>query len=187
MGVPKQLLPWGHGTLIEHVIKISSSLNTEVHLILGAYGKEIQPKIPETENLHCHINSQWKQGIGSSIAFAVKSLKKRSFDGILFLLADQPFVTSAYLETMRTCFDKNTTSIVCSEFGGNLGVPALFPSACFDELSALNADAGAKKIIRKQSDKLIRLKADDYITDIDTLKDYQIAHDLQFGKGSSKL
>lgn len=186
MGVPKQLLPWGSSTLIGHVIKISSSLNTEVHVILGANAHVIQSELPMAENINIYLNPEWKGGIGNSIAFAVKTLKKHHLDGILFLLGDQPFVTKDYLEKMRNHFDKNTTSIIASEFNGSLGVPALFPSEYFDELSTLNGDVGAKKIVLKYSDKLIKLAANDYVTDIDTISDYKTAHDLHFGKRSQK-
>src|SRR5690606_14241954 len=119
MGIPKQLLPWGSSTLIGHVIKISTSLNTEVHVILGANAHVIQPELPMAENINFYLNPEWDDGIGNSIAFAVKTLKKHHLDGILFSLGDQPFVTKDYLEKMRDHFDKNTTSIIASEFNGN--------------------------------------------------------------------
>lgn len=187
MGVPKQLLPWGNSSLLSYVIHTASALNEEVHVILGAHSEVIKPEIPKIKKVYAHTNPEWEEGIGNSIAFAIRSLEDLKLDGILFLLADQPFVTRAYLEEIQGHFTENTTSIVVSEFKRNLGVPVLFPSVYFNELSTLNADVGAKQIIKKHSDKIIKLDANQYVRDIDTLIDYQNAHDIQFGNHPTDL
>jgi len=187
MGVPKQLIPWGHTSLLNHVIHTASTLDVEVHVILGARNTMINPELPKIKNVHSHINQYWEKGIGNSIAFAVSTLADLKLDGILFLLGDQPFVTKAYLEEMIEEFKLNTTAIIVSKFKGNFGVPALFASEYFSELLALNGDIGAKHIIKKHTDKLITMVADQYIRDIDTLIDYKDAHDIQFGKSPTDL
>lgn len=187
MGVPKQLLPWGNESLLNHVIHTAAILSQEVHVILGANSKMIQAALPSDGHIHCHTNPNWESGLGSSIAFALHTLKDFKLDGILFLLGDQPFVNGAYLQEMYTTFKANPTSIIVSKFSGKLGVPAIFSSAFFNELSTLNADVGAKQIIKRHTEKVRALEADQYVRDLDTLEDYRDAHNAEFGHTSFEL
>lgn len=187
MGVPKQLLPWGDSNLISHVIHIATCLKQEVHVILGAHAQLIKAELPEIKNLYTHINPNWKEGIGDTIAYAANTLREEGFDGMLFLLADQPFVPKIFIKQIQERFIENTTSIIVSEFNENLGVPVLFPSEYFKELAALSGDVGAKRIIKKYLNKAIRLNAEPYVRDIDTLSDYQNAYDNNFKDTSRDL
>src|SRR5690606_4228427 len=181
MGVPKQLMPWGNDSLLNHVISTASTLDLQLHIILGAHGETIRKEIPKINNVHPHINPQWKEGIGSSIAFAISTLKNLKLDGVLFLLGDQFFVSTDYLKEIITHFEKDTSEIIVSEFHGNLGVPALFSSEYFNELSTLHADTGAKLIMKKDQTKVLKLNAEQHVRYIDTLEDYQKAHQVMFG------
>lgn len=181
MGVPKQLLPWGNNSLLNHVIHTACTLDHQVHVVLGAHGARIKKEIPEIVNLHAHINPKWKEGIGNSIAFAMTKLMDVNLDGVLFLLGDQPFVSASYLMELLSCFKGNSTGIIVSEFYGNLGVPAVFSSAYFKELSTLSTDVGAKSIIKTHPKKVLKLNAEAYVRDIDTLADYRKAHQIMFG------
>ncbi|WP_417363121.1 nucleotidyltransferase family protein [Galbibacter sp.] len=187
MGVPKQLLPWGNKSLLNHVIHTASTMDLQIHVVLGANSRMIQEALPSGDHIHVHTNPYWDTGLGSSIAFAVKNLEHDKLDGILFLLADQPFISSTYLEEMRAHFKENTSSIIVSKFNGNLGVPAIFSSEYFNELETLNADVGAKQIIKMHVDKVLKLDADRYVRDIDTLEDYRDAHKAEFGATPSDL
>src|SRR5690606_20896345 len=83
MRVPKQLIPWGNMSLLNHVIHTASALDVEVHVILGARNKMIKPELPKVKNVHSHINQYGEKGIGNSIAFAVSTLADLKLDGIL--------------------------------------------------------------------------------------------------------
>src|SRR5690606_19529437 len=119
MGVPKQLLPWGSRTLLNHVVHTATALDLDIHVVLGAHAKVIQQALPNADHIHWHLNPNWEHGLGSSIAFAVNSLEDLKLDAILFLLADQPFVTTAYLQEIRERFLETKTSIIVSKFNGN--------------------------------------------------------------------
>ncbi|WP_335964902.1 nucleotidyltransferase family protein [Galbibacter sp. PAP.153] len=181
MGVPKQLLPWGDRTLLEHSICIATPIFEDVFVVLGANAELIEQQTTLNVPILKHVN--WKNGLGSSIAFAVKELKHHHFDGILFVLGDQPFVTGRYLKTLQHTFQQESQSIIASQFRKKLGVPAIFPQKYFNLLEELNADEGAKQIIKENEDNVIAIPAGDFVMDIDTKQDYKKAHKLFFGVG----
>ena len=99
MGTPKQLLKWGKETLLENAVSTAVNVeNASLFVVLGANAELIQQKI--TLNAEALYHKDWKQGLGSSIAFGVGTLQKLDFDGVLIMLADQPFVTSYYLKEL---------------------------------------------------------------------------------------
>lgn len=176
MGKPKQLLKWKSATLLDHTIDNATSIkDSNIFVILGAYHELIKSKI-QHQKIQIIFNINWELGLGSSIAEGVKHLisTNSNYEGVLLMLADQPIVDSSYLKTLQDAFEVGKKKIVASDYGNNkLGVPALFDSSYIEELSELNQDKGAKKIIENHIDNVIVLKAKHLISDIDTKEDYE--------------
>jgi molybdenum cofactor cytidylyltransferase len=63
-----------------------------------------------------------------------------------------------------------------------LGVPALFDREVFDELLALEGDAGARVVIRKsEPTRIAAVKAPEAAFDVDTPADHQRLKELESG------
>ncbi|WP_083191598.1 nucleotidyltransferase family protein [Formosa haliotis] len=108
MGRPKQLLPWGNTTLLEHSLHTVLELESlETLVVLGANFNLIKEHII---NYPVTIldNKTWQEGLGNSIAFAVNYICKSSekVDAVLIVLADQPFIRPSYLKDMMASFQK---------------------------------------------------------------------------------
>lgn len=176
MGVPKQLLPWKNSFLLNHSIDTATQVpNSKTYVVLGANHDLIASKINriDTEILY---NANWKLGLGSSISFGVKSIMKseQKFDAVLIMLSDQPLIDSNYLNGLINLFKTGSNQIIASVYEPEkLGVPALFDVCYFEELSKLDDDKGAKKIIENHIDNVISLRANDLISDIDTMEEYE--------------
>ena len=87
--------------------------------------------------------------------------------------------------SVRSLIDVYTTSgkpIVASEYDGVLGVPALFDREAFEELLALEGDAGARVVIR-QSDasRIATIAAPEAAFDVDTPADHDRLKELEAG------
>lgn len=176
MGQPKQLLPWGETTLLAHSIETVSACGSIVFVVLGAYRDEIIGSIDLTEVIEFeYIN--WKEGIGSTISFAVKEIEQRynAIKGIIITLADQPFIDKGHYRELIRQYITNKECIIATENDSYLGVPALFPKAFFKELKTLSNDEGAKKIILKKINcvRKVRIFTDTF--DIDTIEAYNTA------------
>lgn len=170
-GSSKQLLPWGQTTMIGHCIsEVQRSRLDSLLVVLGAEAAKIQAVIPAETNIV--INKQWSDGIASSIRAGVDHIaSKDPVDGILIMLADQPFVSTAYLNELIEAFDSRDT-IVASTYDHGLGVPALFGADHFDLLAALEGDKGAGSILNTRRDSIKIIESNTELTDIDTIDSY---------------
>lgn len=176
MGKPKQLLPWKKTVLLNHVINTANHINNSAtYVVLGANNVIITPEI-QHQDIEIIYNPNWELGLGSSIAFGVKTImdSKHNFDAILILLSDQPLIDAYFLNALVDAFETGEKYIVASSYGTEkIGVPALFDTRYFKELSMLNQDKGAKEIISKHSEYVRSLNANHVIADIDTKEDYE--------------
>lgn len=175
MGQPKQLLKWGNETLIGNAVKTALATTAkDVFVVLGA---NYQLIMKEVEKLPIQIlkNDDWQEGLGSSIACTAKFCENnaKNMDGLIFTLADQPLITSGYLQKMITNFQVGYDQIVATEYeSGKKGVPALFDKIYFSELSAITGDDGAKSLLIKHTSNVSTMLSEANKTDIDTLEDY---------------
>lgn len=175
LGQSKQLLPWGNSTLLEKVVKNVLAVNAhKFFVVLGAYSNEIIEKINLSETTVL-INDNWQQGLGSSIAFAITAIDNKYSDvnAVLFVLADQPFISSIHLNAMIKLHLIEKESIIITKKEDYMGVPVLFPRKFFTELMSLSNDEGAKQIINRNKNGVKEVICQDDTADIDTFEAYE--------------
>ncbi|MBT8289854.1 MAG: nucleotidyltransferase family protein [Muriicola sp.] len=174
MGRTKQLLPWGNSTLLGNAVSTAHESGLEeVLVVLGAKANTIKATL---DSMPCQftVNSDWEEGLGSSIRTGVSHiLSSASFpDGILIMLADQPFVNADYLKKLIYHFENGDGGIICSNYGKKLGVPAIFGRKYFTKLQGLGGDEGAGGIIKTHRGDSYSLDAGNIVMDLDTHEDY---------------
>jgi len=175
MGQPKQLLPWGNQTLIEHQIQTFLKTGSTLIVVLGANEDLIVPVIEKTDALIV-INRHWKTGMGSSVSAGIKALAEffPLADGALITLVDQPLITVEHLQNIIDQFHPGRKQIIVSQSStGWKGVPALFDRYYFEELKKLKGDEGAKKVIQTSEHAVKCIECGDLLEDIDTADNYQ--------------
>ena len=175
MGSPKQLLKWKDSNLLEQTISKAIQLKSEaVIVVLGANSDKIIPKIDQNE-VDILINQNWNLGLGSSISEGVKFIQMSypHITGVLIILSDQPLIELDHYVSLIDVFAIRSKQIIATKYNdGKLGVPAIFDSLYFKDLSELNSDTGAKKLFSKYSDNIISVNNDQSAFDIDTYKQY---------------
>ena len=175
MGQPKQLLPWGHKTLIKHQIEILQDTGNPVNVVIGSNSDLVMPVI-EKYPVNIFTNTEWKSGLGSSISLGIDHIIQKfpNAKGVLITLLDQPLITTAYIEKMLSAFLAGSQQVIVSQsVSGWTGVPVLFDECYFNELTELRNDEGAKKIIKRHEENLILLDGGELLDDIDTPETYQ--------------
>ncbi len=184
MGVPKQLLPWGDTTLLGHAIETARNVKgADTLVVLGARDTHIQKEI-DAYLVPTVINRQWQHGLGTSIALGIQYIVENASEtrGVLIFLADQPFVSTAYLEQLIKKFKSGKQQIITTAYSSEkMGVPALFDACYFKELSELTGDKGAKAVIDSHSEKVIKMDTEVDLRDIDTLAVYKELYKEVFG------
>ena len=178
MGSPKQLLPWGESTLLEHTINQAEQSEIDnIYIVLGANHEKISTKI-KISNSTIIISDRWQLGLGSSLSSGIKYLQgsNNNYDGVLVMLADQPEVDAKYLNSMIKKLTARTGQIIATAYDSQIGVPAIFDQKYFAALSVLEGDKGAKKIIGENLVDVTTLSPKTSFIDIDTKKTYEQHH-----------
>lgn len=128
-------------------------------------------------------NVSYRDGIGSSIARGVKSVRQAA-DAVLLMLADQPLVTLDHLR--RLIAARADDAIAVTTFAGTEGPPVIFPARCFGELSILEGDEGARKVLKGFGGRIVRVAFEPAGVDIDAPRDLEDLENLrESGKGEA--
>lgn len=174
LGQPKQLLPWGKVTLIEHQIITLLNTGNPVNVVLGCHSDLIIPVL-KNYKINIIINDRWEEGMGSSISSGIAQIE-RSFpdvSAVIISLIDQPFVSASHIKIITGNYIPDCNQIIVSQSdSGWIGVPALFDKTYFKHLIKLEKDEGAKKIIKRFEENVTILNCKDLLEDIDTTEAY---------------
>jgi len=138
-------------------------------VVLGAYAAELAPLLTHTP-ASVVINRDWREGIGSSIRRGVAALPA-TCTGVMIMLADQAAVTTQDLQRLVSAWKRQSGYVAAAVYSGSIGVPAIFPRSRFTELSELRGDIGARRLLQRNPDRVIRVPMESASFDIDTPED----------------
>ncbi|MEJ7604149.1 MAG: nucleotidyltransferase family protein [Kofleriaceae bacterium] len=119
-----------------------------VAVVLGAEAPAIAGTLEDLRVARV-INSQWQDGIASSIRAAVAWARTTGVDALLITLADQPLLDVGHLARLRDTWLAGAP-IAASRFSGVVGAPAVFDRSMWDELARLEGDQGAGRVLRER-------------------------------------
>lgn len=169
-GSPKQLVRVaGRPLLHTAVTRASEVTGNALIVVLGAGSAELAPLLKHSPG-SVVVNQDWREGLGSSIRAGVARLPP-TCAGVLLLLADQAAVSADDLKRLAGVWRKQPQYLVAALYGGTSGVPAIFPRSSFRELSELRGDTGARALLRRNSDRVVRVPMPSAAIDIDTPED----------------
>jgi molybdenum cofactor cytidylyltransferase len=175
MGRPKQLLSYQGRSLILHAVEVAlASVCQPIIVVLGAYVEQIKPELM-LKAVQVVENSQWQEGMSSSIRAGISMLLKTNskVDAVIISLADQPLVSPQIFNQLIQSYQETQKVIIASKYNETTGVPALFSNALFPELMQLEGDRGAKALIQKYIETGLILLIPEAAIDIDTPDDYK--------------
>jgi molybdenum cofactor cytidylyltransferase len=183
LGTPKQLVEFKGKRLLRNATEVALRCSCEhVIVVLGSRADEIYKEISDLP-IETVINGEWTKGISTSLKAGLVKLMQSNPDvsAAVVMLSDQPFVSEKTVRSLIEVYAQSGNPIVASEYDGVLGVPALFDREVFDELLALQGDAGARVVIRKsEPTRIAAVKAPEAAFDVDTPADHQRLKELEF-------
>jgi molybdenum cofactor cytidylyltransferase len=186
-GQPKQLLPWGDKTMIQHVVDIAlDSPIDQVIVVLGCRAAEIRASIADRP-AQVVVNDRWQSGLSSSVQAGLSAVKPE-MGAALFVLADQPGLTTEVVARLVERYRETRAPVVVPTHRGRRGNPVLFDRSLFAELMQVKGDQGGRQLISEHRGALeeIEVETEAIFTDIDTAEDYQRSHDLWTDSNLSK-
>jgi molybdenum cofactor cytidylyltransferase len=176
MGRPKQLLLYRGQTLIRWAVETAlASVCHPIVVVTGAHAELVKNELKHLPILVVD-NGEWEKGMSSSIRIGIETLVATNgeLDGAVVMLCDQPFVTAAVVNALVEARFKTGKSIVASAYGETRGVPAFFSRQLFPEITALEANSGARQVIANHPDDVASVCFAEGVVDVDTPRDYEM-------------
>lgn len=176
-GSPKQLLPFGEGTLLGRVLDSVLAAPLEpVVLVLGAQAEAIAAALPPETLRRVRLvhNPRWEEGLSSSLRAGLAALRE-TVGAALLVLGDQPNVTAELIHQLLMQRARRGARIVAPVCRGRRGNPVLFDRTLFAELADVTGDQGGREVIARHIAELDTVEVADpeALADIDTCADYQ--------------
>ena len=175
MGSPKQLLSYKNKNLLRHTVDEALATGCEtVFVVLGANLDLLRNELRD-KPVSIIENKGWQEGMASSIRCALEKIAGTILrpDSIIFMVCDQPYVSSSLLLSLIAKKQETNLPIVASSYEDKSGTPALFHRSMFPALMELTGDKGARKLIAVNPEKVATVSFPEGITDMDTKEDYE--------------
>ena len=176
LGSPKQMLEYNGKTLLQHAIDTALATGCpKVMVVLGARADMLKPELAN-EPIEVLENKNWQEGMTSSIRYALQNITIAGFqpESIIFMVCDQPFVTSSLLMSLVEKGVETGLPIIASGYDDKAGTPAMFHKSMFPQLMELKGDKGARALLAAQPEKVAIVPFAKGVTDIDTVADYEL-------------
>ena len=175
-GRNKLLLTLGNKRIIEHVIdNVKSSKIKDIYLVYGNDQGEFE-EIGQSKGIKLIHNRDYHLGQSSSVKKGIELIGDR-YRGAMFLLGDQPFISSKTINLLLENFISNQKGIIVPSYQGKRGNPVIFSRDFFSAIKEIEGDRGARDIIKAHQDRTIYIPIKDKREnfDIDSEKDYHRA------------
>jgi molybdenum cofactor cytidylyltransferase len=171
LGRPKQLLPYGSGTLLEHVLAVARDCDFDQRLcVLGGGGPDVRDSV-ELDDFTVVLNEQFGEGCSSSIAAALASIDERA-EVLVLMLGDQPGVTAATVSALLA--GRRGAPLAACSYADGRGHPLAFDRSAFGELASLHGDKGVWKLLERHAAEVVDVPVEGSIPlDVDTWEDYE--------------
>jgi molybdenum cofactor cytidylyltransferase len=175
-GSAKQLVRIGDRPLLSLIAgRAAEVVGQALLIVLGAQAAELTPLLRHSGGSTV-VNRDWREGLASSIRTGIARLPP-SCAGVMLVLADQACVTAEDLRRLAGAWRRQPLCIAAAQYGGTVGAPAIFPRHLFGELSDLRGDSGARVLLKRHPDSLVKVPMTSAAFDLDTPDDL-----LELGK-----
>jgi molybdenum cofactor cytidylyltransferase len=175
LGRPKQLLPYGDGTLLGHVAATARSCGFDQTIVaIGGSAAAVRAGT-DLAGAEVVVNDAYGEGCSSSIAAALAAVDVRS-DLMVLMLGDQPGVTAATVRSLLA--GRGDAPLAVCRYDDGDGHPIAFARGVFGDLADLHGDKGVWRLLDRRAAEVARVPiAGPVPRDVDTPDDYQAVLD----------
>jgi molybdenum cofactor cytidylyltransferase len=170
MGSNKLLEHLNDRPLVRHVVDAAlSSQARPVVVVTGHQESEVHNALASC-NVSYTSNPNYAEGLSTSLKAGV-ALLPSSCKGVLILLGDMPLIDASLIDHMIEKFKASPSALAfVPTHKGEWGNPVLLTRPLFDQVSLLEGDAGARKLLMAHRDSVIEvpLESDSIFLDLDT-------------------
>jgi molybdenum cofactor cytidylyltransferase len=169
LGQPKQLLPFGDATLLDHVLSVARECAfDQLICVLGGASGSVRETV-NLEGAEVVVNEVFGSGCSSSIAASLPTI---TGDVLVLMLGDQPGVTPTSVRALLA--GRGEAPLAVCRYDDGRGHPFAFSRAVFPELAELHGDKGVWKLLERRADEVVEVRVPgDVPRDVDTWEDYR--------------
>jgi molybdenum cofactor cytidylyltransferase len=178
-GSTKQLAEFAGKPLVTRAVRTAESICGPRTLLVAGNDWERVTAACEPLRGFMILNPRFADGMAVSLTQGIRAIRDIA-DGVLLMLADQPLITPAHLESLVVAWRSSPDSICATAFADTSGPPVIFPRRCFSGLLALQGDRGARAVIDANRDRLITIPFENAAIDIDRPEDLKKWGQSQF-------
>ena len=109
-------------------------------------------RLAQERGFEVRINPHPELGLSGTVKIGLDALKE--CDGVMFAVADQPFLSPETVKRLCALFAENPHKIALPCANGRRGNPCMFPPKFFSELMELEGDRGGRTVIEAHEDEL---------------------------------
>jgi len=167
LGQPKQLLPYGDATLLDHVLDVARACPFDQLLCV------VSRELPGVDFSGATVvdNPDFGAGCSSSIAAALHAVDRRS-EVLVLMLGDQPGVRASSVAALLA--RRGDAPLAACAYEDGRGHPLAFARSMFAELQALRGDKAVWKLLDRRAAEVVDVPIDGPIPrDVDTWEDYE--------------
>ena len=171
-GAPKQLLDWKGLPLVKHVTNIILDSGLSPVVVVTGSDQDDVRKILDGTPVELVNNPDWESGQSTSVRAGIESLPE-GIAAAVFILVDQPFISSELIKKIRTIQAQSQAQIIHPQVNDQPANPVLFDNSLFGALSSLEGDTGGRILFEEYPPRIFSWIDDRIQKDIDTPEDYQ--------------
>jgi molybdenum cofactor cytidylyltransferase len=171
LGEPKQLLPFGAATLLDHTLATARACAFDQLLcVLGGAAGAVREGV-DLSGAEVVENHHFGTGCSSSIALALGAVDPRC-DVLVLMLGDQPGVTPATVAALLA--GRGDGPLAACRYDDGRGHPLAFARSAFADLADLHGDKGVWKLLDRRADEVVDVPVAGRVPlDVDTWEDYR--------------
>ena len=169
LGRPKQLLPYGDATLLDHVLGTARACRfDQLICVLGGSSEDVRATV-DLRGADVVVNREFGTRCSSSIATALGTVDPR-IDVLVLMLGDQPGVRPETVATLLA--GRGDAPLAACRYESGRVHPLAFARRTFGDLATLHGDKGVWRLMDR-SDVVEVVVPGAVPRDVDTWADYE--------------
>jgi molybdenum cofactor cytidylyltransferase len=171
LGRPKQLLPYGGATLLDHTVATARACGFDQIVVpIGGAADDVRTTV-DLSGTEVVVNYAFGKGCSSSIAAAIGAVDPHC-QVLVLMLGDQPGVTPAIVEALLA--GRGEAPLAVCRYDNGRGHPLAFERSDFGELTELHGDKGVWRLLDERADEVVEVPIPGPVPlDVDTSEDYE--------------
>ena len=172
LGQPKQLLPYGTRTLLDHVLGVARACAFDSTALRDRRrAAMVCAPVVDFDGVEVVENPAFATGCSSSIAAALAAVDPRA-DVLVLMLGDQPGVSVDAVRALLA--GRGAAPIAACAYADGRGHPLAFGRAMFGELASMHGDKAVWKLMDRFAPAVADVPVSGPIPrDVDTWADYE--------------